>query len=69
MIKILTKRKQIEILKQLIANGYIFEQNCDDFECFDKYIENEVDIVYEIGGMEGIFLAQELKKDLRKKVE
>ena len=69
MIKILTKKKQIKIIKQLIANGYIFEQKCDDFEFLDKYIENEADIAYEISGMNGIFLAQELRKDLRKKVE
>lgn len=68
MVRILTKKKQIKILKQLVANGYIFEQKCDDFECWDKYIENEADIAYAIGGMDGMFLAQELKKDLRKKV-
>lgn len=69
MIKILTKKKQVKIIKQLIANGYIFEQKCDDFELLGKYIENEADIVYEIGGMNGIFLAQELRKNLRKRVE
>lgn len=68
MIKILTKKKLIKILKLIVANGYIFEQKCDDFECLDKYIQNEVDIAYEIGGMDGLFLAKELRKDIRKKV-
>lgn len=68
MIKILTKKKLIKILKLLVANGYIFDQKCDDFECLDKYVQNEADIAYEIGGMDGLYLAQELMKDIRKKV-
>lgn len=69
MIRILTKKKQVAILKRLVANGYIFEKKCDDIECFEKYIENEADIAYAIGGMDGLFLAQELRKDLRRKVD
>ena len=70
MIRILTKKKQIKILKQLVANGYIFEQKCDDdIECYDKYIENEYDIAFDIGGMYGLALARGLQLDLRKKVE
>jgi hypothetical protein len=68
MIKILTKKKLIKILKLLVANGYIFDQKCDDFECLDKYVQNEADITYEIGGIDGLYLAKELREAMRKKV-
>lgn len=57
---ILTRKKQDEILKRLVANEIIFrhEMNalpmCEEwFECNDKYIDNSCEIALLVDGVSG----------------
>ena len=52
-MKILTRKKQDEILKRLAANE-IIAISCLKHECFEKFIDNSANIVYDIGGIKGM---------------
>ena len=53
-MKILTRRKQDEIIKRICANEIIFlSQNKDD-ECIKKYIDNSTEIASLISGYDGV---------------
>lgn len=52
-MKILTRKKQDEILKRLAANN-IIAIPCLRPESFEKFIDNSVNIVYDIGGIKGL---------------
>lgn len=52
-MKILTRKKQDEILKRLSANE-IIAISCLKHESFEKFIDNSANIVYNIGGIKGL---------------
>ena len=52
-MKILTRKKQDEILKRLTANEIIAMQ-CLEIRCYEKFIDNSANIVYDIGGIKGM---------------
>ena len=52
-MKILTRKKQDEILKRLVANQIIAVADLK-LENFEKFIDNSAKIVYYIGGIKGL---------------
>lgn len=52
-MKILTRKKQDEILKRMVANE-IIAVSCLKPESFEKFIDNSTNIVYDIGGIKGL---------------
>ena len=52
-MKILTRKKQDEIIKRLAANEIIAIPYLEP-ESFEKYIDNSANIVYDIGGIKGL---------------
>lgn len=52
-MKILTRKKQDEILKRLSANNIIVISYLEP-ESFEKFIDNSANIVYDIGGIKGM---------------
>jgi hypothetical protein len=53
-MKILTKKKQDEILKRLTANAIMAHMLITDIEALEKFIDNTVEISCEIGGLKGM---------------
>lgn len=53
-MKILTKNKQEEILKRLVANHIIYHKGNGDMECIEHFVENEAEIAFLVGGLEGM---------------
>ena len=51
-MKILTRKKQDEILKRMAANE-IIAIACLEPEIYKKFIDNSTNIVYYIGGIKG----------------
>lgn len=49
-MKILTRKKQDEIIKRICANEIIFRSQNKDIECIDKYMENSTEIAELVGG-------------------
>lgn len=62
-MKILTRKKQDEIIKRICANEIIFLSQNKDIECIDKYMENSTEIAELVGGCDGalkyLFTVQE----------
>lgn len=52
-MKILTRKKQDEIIKRICANEIIFLSQNKDIECIDKYMENSTEIAVLVGGFDG----------------
>ena len=52
-MKILTRKKQDEILKRMVANN-IIAIPCLEPESVEKFIDNSANIVYDIGGIKGL---------------
>ena len=52
-MKILTRKKQDEILKRLATNE-IIAVPCLKHEDAEKFIDNSENIIYSIGGIEGL---------------
>ena len=52
-MKILTRKKQNEIIKRLCANGIIFQEEHQSTECFIKYSDNALKIAELISGCGG----------------
>lgn len=52
-MKILTRKKQDEILKRMAANN-IIAIPCLNHESFEKFIDNSTNIVYDIGDIKGL---------------
>ena len=61
-MKIITKKKADEILKRIIANEIIGIEYIEDIEAHTKFSENNADIAFEIGGMEGMTKVQNTLK-------
>lgn len=57
-MKIITKKKADEILKRITANEIIGIECIEDIEAHTKFIENNANIVYEVGGIKGIVKVQ-----------
>lgn len=60
-MKILTRKKQDDVLKRLVAIEVIFrhfwtqlDMKEDNVECMQKYVENLTEISYEVGGIKGM---------------
>ena len=53
-MKIITKKKADEILKRITANEIIGIECIEDIEAYTKFIENNADIAFEIGGIKGM---------------
>lgn len=53
-MKILTKKKQEEILKRLVANSVIFIKGNKDEECIGSFAENTMEIAFFVGGLKGM---------------
>ena len=53
-MKILTKKKQEEILKRLVANNIIYLEGNGDIECIEKFVENGAEIAFLVGGLAGM---------------
>ena len=68
-MKILTRKKQDEIIKQICANEIIFLSQNKDIECMDKYFENSIKIAELVGGCDGaltyLFTMQEWLENKR----
>ena len=65
-MKIITKKKADEILKRITANEIIGIECIEDIEAHIKFIENNADIAFKVGGIKGIVkvrntLEQQLK--------
>lgn len=52
-MKILTRKKQNEIIKRICANEIIFLNQNKDPECSVKYIDNSTEISELVGGYDG----------------
>lgn len=52
-MKILTRKKQNEIIKRLCDNGIIFQEEHQSTECFKKYTDNALKIAELISGCGG----------------
>lgn len=52
-MKILTRKKQNEIIKRLCANDIIFQEENRNYECFSKYVDNAVEIAQLVSGWDG----------------
>lgn len=52
-MKILTKKKQDEILKRLVANNIIYLEGNGDAECIEKFADNGAEIAFLVGGIKG----------------
>ena len=61
-MKIITKKKADEILKRIIANEIIGIEYIEDIDAHTKFSENNADIAFEIGGMEGMTKVQNTLK-------
>ena len=53
-MKIITKKKADEILKRITANEIIGIECIEDIEAYTKFIENNANIAFEVGGIKGI---------------
>ena len=53
-MKIITKKKADEILKRITANEIIGIECIEDIEAYTKFIENNADIAFEVGGIKGM---------------
>lgn len=60
-MKLLTKKKQDELLQRIVANELIFESFMEEvpvceknLKSYEKYVENCVELSYEIGGFKGM---------------
>ena len=53
-MKILTRKKQNEIIKRLCDNGIIFQEEHRNYECFIKYTDNALKIAELISGCGGV---------------
>ena len=53
-MKILTKKKQEEILKRLVANSIIFIEGNKDEEYIGYFAENTTEISFLVGGLKGM---------------
>ena len=53
-MKIITKKKADEILKRITANEIIGIECIEDIEAHTKFIENNANIVFEVGGIKGL---------------
>ena len=62
-IKILSKKKCEEILKRIAANEIIGIKHIKDVEAHTKFIENNADIAFEIGGAKGMAKIQNTLKE------
>lgn len=65
-MKILTKKKQDEILKMLSANHIIVNHSTMDTEHYCKFIENTADLAFLVGGIEGMLKVQNTVKNWHK---
>lgn len=61
-MKIITKKKADEILKRIAANEIIGIEHIKDVEAHTKFIENNADIAFEIGGAKGMTKIQNTLK-------
>ena len=52
-MKILTKKKQEEILKRLTANSIIYLEGNKDEECISCFADNSGEIAFLVGGVKG----------------
>ena len=52
-MKILTKKKQEEILKRLSANSIIYIEGNKDEHCISYFAENAGEIAFLVGGIKG----------------
>lgn len=57
-MKIITKKKADEILKRLTANEIIGIECIKDVDAHTQFVENNADIVYEVGGIKGMMKIQ-----------
>lgn len=57
-MKILTKKKIDEILKRITANEIIGIECIEDVELHNKFIENNADIAFYVGGINGMVKVQ-----------
>ena len=62
-MKIITKKKADEILKRIAANEIIGIEHIKDVEAHTKFIENNADIAFEIGGVKGMTKIQNTLKE------
>ena len=62
-MKIITKKKADEILKRIAANEIIGIEDIKDIEAHTKFIENNADIAFEIGGVKGMTKIQNTLKE------
>ena len=74
MLKILTKKKQEEILRRIAENGAIIDKQFDEIkysnmEKFEKVVENDFEIAFAIAGPDGVLKMIELRQKLRKNIE
>lgn len=61
-MKIITKKKADEILKRITANEIIGIECIDDIDAHTKFSENNANIAFEIGGIEGMKKVQNTLK-------
>ena len=54
MFRVLTKKKQDEILKRVTACQIIADNHIEDFEALEKITENLADITIDVGGPKGV---------------
>lgn len=52
-MKILTRKKQDEIIKRICVNEIIFLSQNKDIECIEKYIDNSTEIAWLVSGYDG----------------
>ena len=61
-MKIITKKKADEILKRITANEIIGIEYIEDIGAHTKFIENNADIAFEVGGIKGMTKIQNTLK-------
>ena len=67
-MKIITKKKADEILKRITENEIIGIECIEDIEAHTKFIENNANIVFEVGGIKGIVkVSNTLEQRLKRK--
>lgn len=53
-MKILTKKKVDEILKRIAENEILASESIMDIKAYDKVVENNAEMAFLIGGLNGI---------------